>query len=82
MGVRLRCAGAVTMDNNVVSNNCSNGGDLNTGISDTGSNGYAGVNAGGVLAGTVVPEPSTIVLIAVDLLLVGGVRRKTKARLV
>ena len=76
-GRAIALRGAVTMDNNVVSNNCSNGGDFNTGISDFGSNGYAGVNAGGVPPSTVVPEPSTIVLIAVDLLLVGGVRRKT-----
>ena len=70
------------MDNNVISNNCSNGGDNGIRISDFGSNGYAGINAGAVPPSTVVPEPSTIVLIAVGLLLVGAVQRKTKARLV
>ena len=46
---------AVTLDGNVVSDNCANGGDFGTGHNDFGSFGLSG--------NTVVPEPSTIVLV-------------------
>ena len=72
---------AVTLDNNVVSNNCSSGGDYGSGKSDFGSNGYAGIGAV-FPPSTVVPEPATVVLMAVGLLFVGGFARTRKSRFV
>ena len=65
---------AVTMDTNVISNDCSNGGDFGTGTNDYGSYGFSGA------ATTVTPEPSTLALFApCCLALVGFVRRRSRS---
>jgi type VI secretion system secreted protein VgrG len=58
--------GAITLDNNTVSDNCSLGGDYGTGRSDFGSFGYAG-GGGSIQA---IPEPGTLTLFCVGLLLI------------
>lgn len=67
---------AVTMDNNVISTNCSNGGDYDTGRSDFGSQGYAGIEA---VETSVVPEPSTILLVGTGIALAGVLHRRRRA---
>jgi len=52
---------AVTMDGNAISNNCSNGGDLGSGLTDFGSIGFSGPE------GVNVPEPSTLLLLGCGL---------------
>ncbi len=48
---------AVTMDTNTISNNCSNGGEFGSGVSDFGSIGFGSPEGGNV------PEPSTLLLL-------------------
>ncbi len=71
-GRAIALTGAVTLDQNIVSNNCANGGDFGTGRNDFGSLGFSGA--------TVVPEPSTLVLLVagacVLLLVPRSARRK------
>lgn len=61
--VRILCGraialnAAVTMDGNTISNNCGNGGDLGSGLTDFGSIGFSGPE------GANVPEPSTLLLL-------------------
>jgi len=62
---------AVTMDNNVISNDCAAGGDYSSGRSDYGSKGFAGN-----LQVAVVPEPTTILMFGAGLLAVVGLKRK------
>lgn len=57
--------GAVTLDTNTISNNCSAGGDYGGGRSDFGSAGFSGFSAGGVLA---IPEPGSVTLLGMGLL--------------
>ena len=65
-GRAFALTGAVTMQANTISNNCSNGGDLGSGRTDYGSSGFSGVSSetGGT---TPVPEPLTISIFAVGL---------------
>lgn len=49
---------AVTMDTNVISNDCSNGGDYGTGTNDYGSLGFSGAGPT-----TTIPEPSSLALL-------------------
>jgi type VI secretion system secreted protein VgrG len=53
--------GAVTLNNNTISDSCSAGGDLGTGRSDFGSSGYSGGNL------QAIPEPGTPPLLCVGL---------------
>ena len=75
-GRAIALNGAVTMDTNKVSNNCSTGGgDYGSGRSDFGSNAFSGDAS---LAA--VPEPGTVVLLFSGLVAVGSLRRRfTKA---
>ncbi len=63
-GARILCGraialgGAVTMDNNTVSNNCAGAGSYASGRGDFGSHGFDGAS-GGLGGGTPVPEPTT-----------------------
>ena len=62
------------MESNVISNDCSNGGDFGTGTSDFGSYGFSGSRV------TATPEPAGMVLMGSGLLGVfGAVRRKRAA---
>jgi len=77
-GARILCGRAialtaqVTLDNNVISNDCDNGGDYGSGKSDYGSVGFSG-------ATTTVPEPSTFILMAAGgVALIGAVRRRRR----
>jgi hypothetical protein len=54
--------GAVTMDTNTISDNCSAGGNYGSGRSDFGSAGFSGGLAG------VTPEPASVTLLCVGLL--------------
>lgn len=79
-GARIVCGraialnGAVTMDTNVISDDCSNGGDYGTGNSDFGSIGFSG----GSGATTTAPEPGTLALLLgpVGVGIAGCARRK------
>jgi hypothetical protein len=71
-GRAIALNGAVTMDSNVISNNCGNQGDFGTGRSDFGSNGF-----NGVAAVTATPEPGSMTLVATGLIgMVGFVKRR------
>lgn len=67
---------AVTMDNNVISTDCANGGDYGSGRSDFGSMGYAGE---GGPSFAVVPEPSTLLLTGAGLTVAGLAARRRRA---
>lgn len=72
-GRAIALNGAVTMDNNTVSNDCTNGGDFGTARSDYGTMGFSGAN--GTVSTT--PEPSSLALLAPGCVaLVGFVRRR------
>lgn len=61
-GRAIALNGAVTLDTNMVSADCSAGGDYNTGRSDFGSDGFAGGNT------SAVPEPSTYLSLSIGIL--------------
>ncbi len=67
---------AVTLDTNVISDNCSNGGDYGTGRTDFGSDGFSGANT--FKAGT--PEPATWALMMIGLAGIGAAVRSTRGR--
>ena len=62
---------AVTLDNNIVSNNCANGGDYGTGRTDFGSQGFVGADATGA-----VPEPEGWAMLLFGLGVTGVVLRR------
>lgn len=89
-GRAIALTGAVTLDNNVISSDCTNGGDYGTGVNDFGSLGFSGAieggspigGGGGIDAGgggvTATPEPATVGLMAMGLLGLGGFIKRRK----
>jgi type VI secretion system secreted protein VgrG len=78
-GARIACGRAlslttaVTMDGNLVSNDCSGGGDYGTGRSDFGSDGFAG---------TAVPEPASWAMLTLGFAGIGVVMRRRQVAIV
>lgn len=66
-GRAIALNGAVTMDTNAISNNCTQGGDVGGGGEDFGSSGFGGADSD-----TSVPEPATFLLIG---LAIAGIAR-------
>jgi hypothetical protein len=71
-GRAIAINGAVTMDNNTISNDCSAGGDFGSGRLDGASLGFAGASV------TATPEPATFGLAASGLFCMFGVVRLRK----
>jgi type VI secretion system secreted protein VgrG len=68
---------AVVMDTNIISNDCTNGGDFASDRSDFGSLGFSGpVSA----ASTPVPEPPSVLLLGVGLIGIPGLMRLVSRR--
>jgi type VI secretion system secreted protein VgrG len=70
-GRAIALEGAVTMDGNSISNNCSGGGDLGSGRGDFGSGGFAGA----------VPEPASWAMLIVGFGAVGTTLRRRRVAL-
>lgn len=68
---------AVTLDNNIVSNDCRNGGSFGTGRDDVGSYGFSGGIASDGGPTTVVPEPTTFALLIPVIVLFAVAARRT-----
>ena len=72
-GRAIALTAAVTMDNNSISNSCTNGGDLGSGNTDFGSTGFSGVSSSG--GSTSVPEPSTLLIFATGMTILATLKR-------
>jgi len=68
-GRAIALTGAVTMDTNTISNDCSHGGDFGSGRSDFGSRGFSGVDVAGI------PEPATWSMLIAGFGIVGAAAR-------
>ncbi|MBC8088592.1 MAG: DUF3494 domain-containing protein [Phycisphaerae bacterium] len=79
-GRAIALIAAVTLSNNIISNDCRNGGDFGTGRDDAGSYGFSGGLDDGTP--TVVPEPATFALfIPVAMVALAGFRRRASQAL-
>ena len=71
---------AVTMDNNTISNDCTQGGNYGSGRSDFGSTGFSGVASSATSPGTPttfsVPEPASVLLFGIGLFSLVTLRRQ------
>jgi len=70
-GRAIALVGAVTMINNTISNDCRDGGGFGSGKEDFGSFGFSGDP-------TLVPEPSTYLLLATGMSVIGFIRRRQR----
>lgn len=77
-GRAIALTGAVTMDTNTISNDCTNGGNYGSSRSDYGSTGFSGVpstSSPGTPSVLLVPEPASVLLLLTGLIGVAVLRR-------
>lgn len=72
-GRAISLTAAVTLDNNTISGDCTNGGNYDTGLTDYGSLGFSG----GSDDSNVVPEPAALTLLATGMAALAAKRRRT-----